>query len=103
MSSFGRGRPPRGWSGLDTRRGRLQGTEDCPAGEAVREGTLEKREAQVNGQDPRRFPRARATWPAIVESADGRVVSAEVVDVSLSGMKVKTDSEAAVGPPVTPR
>jgi hypothetical protein len=57
----------------------------------------------VNGQDRRRFPRARATWPAIVESADGRVVSAEVVDVSLSGMKVKTDSEAAVGTPVTLR
>jgi hypothetical protein len=60
-------------------------------------------EVRVNGRDRRRFPRARAAWPCIVESEDGRVVSGEVLDVSLSGMKVRTGSEAAVGSPVTLR
>lgn len=57
----------------------------------------------MSAQDRRRFPRARATWPAIVESADGRVVSGEVVDVSLSGMQLRTESDAAVGSDVTLR
>lgn len=57
----------------------------------------------MSAQDRRRFPRARATWPAIVESVDGRVVSGEVIDVSLSGMKLRTASEAAVGSNVTLR
>ncbi len=57
----------------------------------------------MSAQDRRRFPRARAAWPAIVESADGRVVSGEVVDVSLSGMRLKTESDGAVGSDVTVR
>lgn len=57
----------------------------------------------MSAEDRRRFPRARATWPAIVESADGRVVSGEVVDVSLSGIKLRTDSDAAVGSDITLR
>ncbi|HET7876668.1 MAG TPA: PilZ domain-containing protein [Methylomirabilota bacterium] len=55
------------------------------------------------GSDRRRFPRARASWPAIVESPDGRAVSGEVMDVSLSGMKVKTDCDAPVGSAITLR
>jgi hypothetical protein len=57
----------------------------------------------VSPQDRRRFPRGRATWPAVVESADGRVVSGEVVDVSLSGMQLRTASDAAEGSDVTLR
>jgi hypothetical protein len=38
-----------------------------------------------------------------VESADGRAVSGEVVNLSLSGMKVRSDTEAAVGSIVTVR
>jgi len=59
----------------------------------------------VSGHDRRAFPRAEAAWPATVESADGRVVSGEVVNLSLSGMKVRsdTDTEAAVGNIVTVR
>ncbi|HET8575765.1 MAG TPA: PilZ domain-containing protein [Methylomirabilota bacterium] len=57
----------------------------------------------MSAQDRRRFPRARVTWPAIVESIDGRVVSGEVTDVSLSGVKLRTESEAAVGSNITLR
>lgn len=38
-----------------------------------------------------------------MESADGRVLSGEVVNVSLSGMKVRSDTEAPVGSIVTVR
>ncbi len=38
-----------------------------------------------------------------MESGDGRVVSGEVVNLSLSGMKVRADSDAAVGSIVTVR
>jgi hypothetical protein len=38
-----------------------------------------------------------------VESVDGRVVSGEVVNLSLSGMKVRSDTEAGVGSIVTVR
>jgi PilZ domain len=57
----------------------------------------------VSGHDRRAFPRADAAWPATVESADGRVVSGEVVNVSLSGMKVRSETEATVGSIVTVR
>jgi len=50
----------------------------------------------MSGHDRRAFPRATAAWAATVESAEGRVVSGEVVNLSLSGMKVRTDSEAVV-------
>lgn len=55
-----------------------------------------KMAAEVTGRDRRRFPRMRTAWPVILESADGRVGVGQVVDVSLSGMRVSTDLE--VGP-----
>ena len=57
----------------------------------------------MSGHDRRAFPRAAAAWPATVESAEGRVVSGEVVNLSLSGMKVRSESEAPVGSVVTVR
>ena len=57
----------------------------------------------ASGHDRRAFPRAAAAWPAAVESGDGRVVSGEVVNVSLSGMKVRSGTEAAVDSIVTVR
>lgn len=57
----------------------------------------------MSGHDRRAFPRAAAAWPATVESADGRAVSGEVVNLSLSGMKVRSDTEAAVNSIVTVR
>ena len=57
----------------------------------------------MSGHDRRAFPRAAAAWPATVESADGRVVSGEVVNLSLSGMKVRSDTDATVDSIVTVR
>ena len=57
----------------------------------------------MSGHDRRAFPRAAAAWPATVESSEGRVVSGEVVNVSLSGMKVRSANAAAVGSIVTVR
>ena len=57
----------------------------------------------MSGHDRRAFPRAAAAWPATVESSEGRVVSGEVVNVSLSGMKVRAESNAPLGSIVTVR
>jgi hypothetical protein len=38
-----------------------------------------------------------APWPAIVESSDGRLVTGEVIDVSLSGMKIRVSANVDVG------
>ncbi|HSE04854.1 MAG TPA: PilZ domain-containing protein [Methylomirabilota bacterium] len=57
----------------------------------------------MSGHDRRAFPRAAAAWPATVESGEGRVVSGEVVNLSLSGMKVRAESDAGVGGIVTVR
>jgi hypothetical protein len=57
----------------------------------------------MSGHDRRAFPRAAAAWPATVESSEGRVVSGEVVNLSLSGMKVRAESDAPVGTIVTVR
>ena len=57
----------------------------------------------MSGHDRRAFPRATAAWAATVETAEGRVVSGEVVNLSLSGMKVRSDSEAPAGSIVTVR
>jgi hypothetical protein len=57
----------------------------------------------MSDRDRRAFPRAAAAWPATVETGEGRVVSGEVVNLSLSGMKVRSESEAAVGSIVTVR
>ena len=45
----------------------------------------------------RRNPRATVPWPAIVEDSDGRLVTGNVIDVSLSGMKLRVNSTVAVG------
>jgi c-di-GMP-binding flagellar brake protein YcgR len=42
-------------------------------------------------------------WAAIVEASDGRLVTGEVIDVSLSGMKLRVNSNVAVGEAVTLR
>jgi c-di-GMP-binding flagellar brake protein YcgR len=42
-------------------------------------------------------------WAAIVEDSDGRLVTGEVIDVSLSGMKLRVNSNVAVGEAVTLR
>src|SRR5260370_26938358 len=57
----------------------------------------------MSGHDRRAFPRAAAAWPATGESGDGRVVSGEVVNLSLAGLKVRSDTEAAVNSIVTVR
>jgi PilZ domain-containing protein len=57
----------------------------------------------MSDRDRRAFPRAAAAWPATVETGEGRVVSGEVVNLSLSGMKVRSDCDAAVGGIVTVR
>ena len=59
---------------------------------APRIGTMVgRRAAVVTGQDRRRFPRMRTAWPVIVEAADGRVGVGQVIDASLSGMRISTD------------
>jgi hypothetical protein len=57
----------------------------------------------MSGHDRRSFPRAAAAWPATVESSDGRVVSGEVVNLSLSGMKVRAEIDATANSIVTVR
>ncbi len=59
---------------------------------APRIGTMVgRRAAVVTGQDRRRFPRMRTAWPVIIEAADGRVGVGQVIDASLSGMRISTD------------
>ena len=57
----------------------------------------------MSGHDRRSFPRAAAAWPATVETSDGRVVLGEVVNLSLSGMKVRSGTDAPVNSVVTVR
>ena len=57
----------------------------------------EVQEEAVTGLERRRNPRATVPWPAIVEDSDGRLVTGEVIDVSLSGMKLRVNSNVAVG------
>ena len=57
----------------------------------------EVQDEALTGQERRRNPRAAVPWPAIVEDSDGRLVTGEVIDVSLSGMKLRVDSNVAVG------
>jgi len=59
--------------------------------------------AEVHGRDRRRFPRMRTAWPVILESADGRVGVGQVVDVSLSGMRISTDLDVEPETPLTLR
>lgn len=57
----------------------------------------------MDSRDRRRFQRMRTAWPALVEAADGRVGVGQVVDVSLSGMRVSTDLNIQVDTAVTLR
>jgi PilZ domain len=59
--------------------------------------------AEVTGRDRRRHPRMRTAWPVILESAEGRVGVGQVVDVSLSGMRIRTDLEVEPETPLTLR
>jgi hypothetical protein len=60
------------------------------AGPEVQEDVLTARER-------RRNPRVTVPWPATVQDSDGRLVTGDVIDVSLSGMKLRVNSNIAVG------
>ena len=60
-------------------------------------------EGVVSARERRRDPRATVPWPAIVQDADGGVVTGEVIDVSLSGMKLRVAAQVIVGGAVTIR
>lgn len=57
----------------------------------------------MTGRDRRRFQRIRTAWPAILEAADGRVGVGQVVDTSLSGMRIATDLDLEPDTPLTLR
>ena len=57
----------------------------------------EVQEEGLTGRERRRNPRVTVPWPVIVEDSDGRLVTGEVIDVSLSGMKLRVNSSVAVG------
>ena len=61
------------------------------------ESEPEVREEALIERERRRNPRVTVPWPAIVEDSDGRLVTGEVIDVSLSGMKLRVNSTVAVG------
>src|SRR5215470_17435246 len=48
-------------------------------------------------RERRRNPRATVPWPAIVQDAHGHLATGEVIDVSLSGMKLRVATLAPVG------
>jgi PilZ domain len=48
-------------------------------------------------KERRRNPRVTVPWPALVQDPEGHVARGEVVDVSLSGMKLRVTSQALVG------
>ena len=55
----------------------------------------------MSGRDRRGAERARADWPVTIEAFDRRVITGEVLDVSASGMRVRTASDLPVGAAVT--
>ena len=57
----------------------------------------------ASGRDRRRYPRMRTAWPVIIESADGRVGVGQVVDASLTGLRVSTDLDVKLDTPLTLR
>ena len=65
-----------------------------PESESETSGALPARER-------RRDPRAHVPWPAVVRDTDGAVVTGEVIDVSLSGMKLRVGAHVVVGGDVT--
>jgi hypothetical protein len=62
-------------------------------------------ESEAGGALParerRRDPRAHVPWPAAVRDTDGAVVTGEVIDVSLSGMKLRVGAHVVMGGDVT--
>ena len=54
----------------------------------------------ITGQDRRRFPRMRTAWPVILESADGLVGVGQVIDVSLTGLRISTALDIAPDTPL---
>src|SRR5882724_7365809 len=62
-----------------------------------RESEPKVQEEALIERERRRHPRVTVPWPAIVEDSDGRLVTGEVIDVSLSGMKLRVNSDVAVG------
>ena len=62
-------------------------------------------ESEASGALPvrerRHNPRAHVPWPAVVRDTDGAVVTGEVIDVSLSGMKLRVAAPVVVGGDVT--
>lgn len=57
----------------------------------------------TTGRDRRRFQRIRTAWNVILEAADGRVGVGQVVDASLSGMRIATDLDVEANMPLTLR
>ena len=62
-----------------------------------RESEPEVQEGALIERERRRNPRVTVPWPAIVENSDGRLVTGDVIDVSLSGMKLRVNSNVEVG------
>src|SRR5262245_32087637 len=54
-------------------------------------------------EERRRNPRVTAPWPAVVQDAHGRTYLGEVIDVSLSGLKLRRGPEVAEGDAVRVR
>lgn len=52
-------------------------------------------------KDRRSAERGRVTWPVTLETFEGRIIHGEVVDASVSGMRVRADVELAAGTGVT--
>lgn len=60
-------------------------------------------EGVLPARERRRNPRVTVPWPAIVRDSDGHLVRGEVIDVSLSGMKLRVGTQGVVGGAVTIR
>src|SRR2546428_8370889 len=64
---------------------------------STKSGSHGERAEPPTTRERRRNPRVTVPWPAIVQSSDGRLVTGEVIDVSLSGMKLRVNTDVAVG------
>ena len=68
---------------------------------AEHEWESEASDAVLPARERRRDPRAHVPWSAVVRDTDGAVVTGEVIDVSLSGMKLRVGTQVVVGGDVT--
>jgi len=64
---------------------------------STKSGSQGERAEPPTTRERRRNPRVTVPWPAIVQSSDGRLVTGEVIDVSLSGMKLRVNADVTVG------